>query len=312
MLTATIDAGSNTLRLLIGRVVDGRVVPERYHRRICRLAGTFSQRTGLSAEARERTLSVFKEFSDICQRDRVQRIRSVGTAAFRQAVNGEDFALQVRQSTGLPLEIISGDAEALYTTKGVLSVLDPIPAYTLIFDIGGGSTEFILCLDCKITWSQTFPLGVVHLIEGHASSIDRQEEISKVLALLHAELEHACFSANVNLADLTLVGTAGTVTTLAALDMQMTEYDWRQVNNHRMSYRALQKWYDRMCPMTPLEREALPGMEAGRGDLIIAGLEIILGLLRALQTDHLVVSDFGILEGLMLALHEDTESLPLR
>ena len=79
MRAATIDAGSNTLRLLIGRVVEDRVFPEHYHRRICRLAGNFSQRTGLSAEARQRTLCVFKEFADLCRRDRVQQIRAVGT-----------------------------------------------------------------------------------------------------------------------------------------------------------------------------------------------------------------------------------------
>ena len=305
MRAATIDAGSNTLRLLIGRVVEDRVFPEHYHRRICRLAGNFSQRTGLSAEARQRTLCVFKEFADLCRRDRVQQIRAVGTAAFRQAVNGEDFALQVRESTGLPLDIISGDAEAVYTARGVVSALDPLPAHTLIFDIGGGSTEFILCLDGKVTWSRTFPLGVVHLIEGHASPVERQDEISKTLSLLRTELQSACISAGVNIAGLSLAGTAGTVTTLAALDMQMTDYDWQRVNNHCMSYQTLQNWYERLCPLTPRGREALPGMEAGRGDLIITGLEIVLGLLRTLQVDHMAVSDFGILEGLMLALHDE-------
>jgi exopolyphosphatase/guanosine-5'-triphosphate,3'-diphosphate pyrophosphatase len=312
MLAATIDAGSNTLRLLIGKVVDGRVSHAHYHRRICRLAGNFSPRTGLSAEARERALCTFREFADLCRRDHVQRIRAVGTAAFRQAVNGEDFAFQVRQTTGLPVEIISGKAEAFYTAKGVISAIDPVPAHTLIFDIGGGSTEFILCLDGKLTWSRTFPLGVVHLIEGRASSVGRQEEISKALALLHEELEHVCHSMDVNLASLKLVGTAGTVTTLAALDMQMTDYDRTLVNNHCMPYQSVLEWYERLCPMTPREREALPGMEAGRGDLIIAGLEIILGLLRTLQADLLVASDFGILEGLMLALHDEMSSLSLR
>jgi exopolyphosphatase/guanosine-5'-triphosphate,3'-diphosphate pyrophosphatase len=312
MLAAAIDAGSNTLRLLIGRIVDGRVVPEHYHRRICRLAGNFSHESGLSAEARERTLSAFLEFSEICRRDSVRRIGAVGTAAFRQAVNGQDFALQVRQSTGLPLEIISGEAEASYTAKGVLSALDPVPGHTLVFDIGGGSTEFILCTDGKVTWSRTFPLGVVHLTEGYATPNERQEMISKTLALLHTELECASTSADLNETGLTLVGTAGTVTTLAALDMQMNEYDWRLVNNYSMSYATLQKWYEHLCPMTPREREVLPGMEEGRGDLIIAGLEIVLGLLRTMRAGRLRVSDFGILEGLLLAMHDRVETLPLR
>ena len=306
MLAAAIDAGSNTLRLLIGRVVDGRVVPELYQRRICRLAGNFSQQEGLSAEARERALSVFREFASTCNKADVQRSRVVGTAAFRQAVNGENFAGQVREMTGLPLEVITGEEEALYTARGVVSALDPVPAQALIFDIGGGSTEFILCVDGRVIWSRSFPLGVVHLTETHASPVARQAEISKTLALVQTELQQACVSSDADLEKLTLVGTAGTVTTLAALDMQMTEYDWRRVNNYSMPYHTLQDWYERLCPMTLLEREVLPGMEPGRGDLIIAGLEIVLGILQAMHPDRLTVSDFGILEGLLLSMYEGT------
>ena len=306
MLAAAIDAGSNTLRLLIGKVIDGRVVPELYQRRICRLAGNFSQQEGLSAEARERALSVFREFSLICNEAHVQRSRVVGTAAFRQAVNGENFADQVREMTGLPLEVITGEEEAFYTARGVVSALDPVPAQALIFDIGGGSTEFILCVDGRVTWSRSFSLGVVHLTEAHTSPVARQAEISKTLALVQAELQRACISSGADLAKLILVGTAGTVTTLAALDMQMSEYDWRRVNNYSISYHTLQAWYDRLCPMTPLEREALTGMEKGRGDLIIAGLEIVLGILRAMHSERLIVSDFGILEGLLLSMYDGT------
>ena len=312
MLRAAIDAGSNTMRLLLGRVVDGRVVPESYERRICRLAGGFTTQEGLSAEARQRALCVFAEFAEICRSSRVQRIKAVGTAAFRQAVNGEAFAEQIRQSTGLPLEIISGTTEAFYTSRGVLNALEPVPGHTLIVDIGGGSTEFILCVDGESAWSQTFPLGVVHLTEGCVSTNDRQGEIMKTLHRLHSELEQACLSLGVNMAGLTPVGTAGTVTTLAALDMRMGEYDWRRVNNHVMAGQALQAWYERLYPITPAEREALPGMEKGRGDLIIAGLEIVLALLQVMRAERIIVSDFGLLEGLLLGSDEETSSRPLR
>ena len=312
MLVAAIDAGSNTLRLLIGRIEDGRVVPELYQRRICRLAGQFSQQEGLSPESRERTLSVFQEFSSICNEVEVRRIRAVGTAAFRQAVNGEEFARLVCDTTGLPLEIINGEDEAFHTAMGVLNALDPVPAHTLVFDIGGGSTEFILCTDRKVIWSSSLPLGVVHLTESFTASSDRQTEISKTLRLVQKEIEQAGISSGVDMTRLSLVGTAGSVTTLAALDMQMTDYDWRQVNNYSMSYSVLQEWYQRLWPMSPRQREALPGMEKGRGDLIIAGLEIVLGIMKAMHSDRLLVSDFGILEGLLLSRHDSTESRSFR
>lgn len=301
MLSAAIDAGSNTLRLLLGKVVDGRVVPQRYHRSICRLAGDCSPQEGLSAAARARTLAVFEEFARICRDADIKQIRAVGTAAFRQAVNGEAFAARVRMATGLPLEIISGETEAHYTALGVLSGLDPVPNQALILDVGGGSTEFILCRDAKAVWSTSVALGVVPLTEALVADEDRRTMIAETLESVRAELLRACSSCACEFSDLVLVGTAGTVTTLAALDLQMTEYDWRRVNNYPLSYPLLQGWYDRLIKLDPQERERLPGMEPGRGDLIIAGLEIVLSTMTGLESDPLIVSDFGLLEGMLLS-----------
>ena len=148
-MLAAIDAGSNTLRLLVGKVTNGRVLPEFYLRRISRLAGGFTHNEGLSPEARERTLIAFQEFAETCRQAEVKQVRAIGTAAFRQAVNGEHFAREIREITQLPLEIISGGVEAEYMASGVLSALDPMPPHALIVDIGGGSTEFVLCSRCR-------------------------------------------------------------------------------------------------------------------------------------------------------------------
>ncbi len=304
-MLAAIDAGSNTLRLLIGEVTDGKVVPELYVRRICRLAGGFSTEEGLSPAARERTLFAFHEFAETCQEFGVKQVRVVGTAAFRQAVNGEDFASTIRAATQLPLEIINGEIEAECMAVGVLSALDPMPEQTLIIDIGGGSTEFVLYAEQKVLWSRSLPLGVVRLTEGYANPILRQQAIAEVLAELIVELVAACEIKGINPATLVLVGTAGTVTTLAALDMQMKEYDWQQINNYTLPLAKLQYWQSVLTPISTAEREDLPGMETGRGDLIIAGIEIMLCLMQQLETDSLIVSDFGILEGLLLSLGDE-------
>jgi exopolyphosphatase/guanosine-5'-triphosphate,3'-diphosphate pyrophosphatase len=301
-MLAAIDAGSNTLRLLVGESVSGKVVPELYLRRICRLAGDFSKEEGLSPDAMERALAALEEFAEICRQFEVQQVRAVGTAAFRQAVNGEDFARQIKNLTGIPLEIISGEVEAEQMVLGVLSALDPLPEQVMIIDIGGGSTEFVLCLQQKVVWSRSLSLGVVRLVEEYPSQQDRHKAIEGILAELIAELTNVCKSNKVDLTSLTLVGTAGTVTTLAALDMQMTEYDWRRVNNYLLSLSRLQQWQSILSPLSPVEREALPGMEDGRGDLIMPGLEILLYLLQQMHVDSLTVSDFGILEGLLLSL----------
>ncbi len=304
-MLAAIDAGSNTLRLLVGRVNNGKVLPKFYLRRISRLAGDFTQKEGLSLEAKERTLFAFQELAKTCLQAEVKQVRVVGTAAFRQAVNGEHFACEVRQFTQLPLEIISGKVEAEYMVSGVLSVLEPMPPHALIVDIGGGSTEFVLCSGQKVLWSRSIPLGVVRLTEEYTSPLMRQSVIAEALTALNVELYSVCKSVGLVLDDLHLVATAGTVTTLAALDMRMTEYDWRQVNNYSIPLSHLRHWQTILTPLSLSEREKLPGMEVGRGDLIMPGLEIILFQMHQMSTDYLTVSDFGILEGLLLSLHNN-------
>jgi len=302
MMLAAIDAGSNTLRLLIGKVQNGKVAPLLYERRICRLAGGFKDTEGLSPEAMERTLFAFQEFAEVCAKNNIKKVMAVGTAAFRQAINGEKFTIKVRSTTQLPLQIISGEEEAETMTAGVLSALDPIPDNALIVDIGGGSTEFVLCSKQKVLWARSLSLGVVRLTEGHESPEARQHFITQTLAQLNVELERVCVANNLDIGSVALVGTAGTVTTLAALDQQMTEYDWRQINNYVMPLSKIQYWQQLLTPLSSLERESLPGMEAGRGDLILAGIEIILGVMQLLNNASLTVSDFGILEGLLLSL----------
>lgn len=300
-MLAAIDAGSNTLRLLIGKTVNGKVVPELYLRRICRLAGGFSNKEGLSPEAMERTLLAFHEFSEVCKNHHVEKVRAVGTAAFRQAVNGDAFAREIREKTSLPVEIISGEVEAETMTSGVLSVLDPLPEHVLLFDVGGGSTEFVLCSNGRIVWSTSLTLGVVRLTES-LKAPQRSQVIAKAVTGFCDELLSFCETNQVDPKTIGLVGTAGTVTTVAALDLQMAKYDWQKINNYTLSLSKLQHWQKVLSPLSPIEREALPGMETGRGDLIMAGIEIMLALMHQLDTDSLTVSDFGILEGLLLSL----------
>ncbi|MBE0574458.1 MAG: exopolyphosphatase [Desulfuromonadales bacterium] len=304
-MLAAIDAGSNTFRLLIGRVADGKVIPELYLRRICRLAGELSSEGGLSPAARKRALFAFMELAEACRQSDVQKVRVVGTAAFRQAINGEAFVAEIREATRLPLEIISGDEEAEYMATGVLSALDPMPPQALIVDIGGGSTEFVLCLHQKVVWSRSLSLGVVRLTEEFTSSSRRQKIIDRTLAELTSELVKTCHALGIDFSGLTLIGTAGTVTTLAALDMQMAEYDWQRVNNYYLPFSRIQHWQSMLISLNTEEREALPGIESGRGDLILSGLEIMLCLMQQINTDSLTVSDFGILEGLLISLHNE-------
>lgn len=297
-MRASIDVGTNTVRLLVGEVRASRVVPQRYHRHITRLGGGFTPAKGLAPEAMERTLFVLQGMADTLSAAGITAVRAVGTAALRNAPNGRTFAERVRTTTGIPLEIIGGEEEARLCALGVLSALEPRPERCLIFDVGGGSTEFILCHGGATLFQRSYPIGAVTLCEQHPGSPEQEAQIAVNLDRLLADLSAAGLTEPATACP--LVGTAGTVTTLAALTLGMSEYDWRRVNNLPLTRDEIEGLAARLAPLTPEEREALPGMERGRGDLIMPGLRVVLGIMERLRHDRLTVSDFGLLEGLLM------------
>ncbi len=296
-MLASIDIGSNTVRLLIAEQTNHGLQPVRYERRITRLAGNLCAHRGLHPDSMQRTLTALTEFRDLCRSYTVTTCQAVGTAAFRHAGNGQIFADQISAQTGIPVAIISGEEEARLTASGVLLALTDSPDNSLIFDIGGGSTEFIHLRNGQIQWVGSLPLGVVRLSEASPSESSILDTIKDHLSSLPDDLLRHAGAIN-------LVGTAGTVTSLAAMLMEMTCYDWRRISNAVLQRSTLNDLQAKLKPMSPAQREALPGLEKGRGDLILPGLQIVLVLLERFRSERLTVSDFGLLEGVALQLTE--------
>ncbi len=300
-MQAAIDVGSNAVRLLLGSLDEtGRLVPLEYHLRITRLGGGFRPDMGLSPDAMERTLSALGGLARRIATGGVEDVAAVGTAALRRAANGPAFVARVRQATGLTIRIIDGEEEARLAAAGVLAALEPRPAQGLIFDIGGGSTEFILVVNGAIRFHRSYPLGVVFLCEDFPDSAEQATEIARQLGHLRADLAEVGLRPLLAEPGCMLIGTAGSVTSLAALQLKMADYDWRRVNNLRLTLDDLVVWQRRLTGLDITGREALPGLEAGRGDLILPGLEIVLQLLAGFGKEAFTVSDFGLLEGLLL------------
>lgn len=294
------------MRLLLGEVIAGRLSPMCYERTITRLGGGVHIEKGLTSEAMERTLLALRGFADLLSTVNVTNVRAVGTQALRQAVNGPAFACRVQAELGLPLQIIDGVEEARLSARGVAEGLSPQPERYLAFDIGGGSTEFIYCEHKDIRFSKSYPLGVVSLAESGQTLDELNEGIHRHL---DAFLNDAT-DAGVPIADLKgdLIGTAGTVTTIAAMDLQMVHYDWRRINNHRIDRQRVLSFIDQLRPLSASEREEWPGMEKGRGDLIVPGLLIVAAIMQRLNQPVLAVSDFGLLEGALLTLADTANS----
>lgn len=300
-LLASIDLGTNTARLLIASVENGVLTRHHVMRRITRLGGGFSKKYGISLEARDRTLIAIKEFAEAIDSYQVKHVKGVATSAVRDAVNGEAFKRDVRDLTGIELETISGELEGKLTLRGVISGLDIMHESMIVFDVGGGSTEYTVANKGEILFTRSLPLGVVRLTEGKQSVDAMTEKIDKELGKLIREMKAA--GAEKHLEGATLIGTAGTATTLAAISQSLIDYDYRRINNLVLQMDKIHEIFKRLLPLSPKERiEQIAGLEKGREDLIIAGTLLTMRSMELLGIPNLKVSDFGLLEGVLISL----------
>lgn len=300
-LLASIDLGTNTARLLIASVENGVLTRHHVMRRITRLGGGFSEKLGISLDARNRTLSAMKEFAEAIDSYQVKHVKGVATSAVRDAVNGEAFKRDVRDLTGIELETISGELEGKLTLKGVISGLDVMHDSMIVFDIGGGSTEYTLAKGGEILFTRSLPLGVVRLTEGKQSVEAMTEKIDRELGKLIQEMRAS--GAGKQAVGATLIGTAGTATTLAAISQNLIDYDYRRINNLVLTMDKIHEIFKRLLPLSPQERiEQIAGLEKGREDLIIAGTLLTMRSMELLGISSLKVSDFGLLEGVLMWL----------
>lgn len=305
MLLSSIDVGSNTIRLLIGRVENRKIIRLRTGMVITRLAAGIGETGLLNADNMEKSVSVLKAFSDIISVYGISHIRAVGTSALREAKNSEEFMRRVLSETGINIEVISGEEEAELTAKGVLFDLEKRDA-SFIVDIGGGSTEWIFCRNSSPTELGTIPTGVVRLSDNHIKSdppskadiLSLKKESDTVLSGLKTQMGHLINSRTV------FIGTAGTITTLASIDIGLEVYDHEKIHRHNISLKKLYDISRRLISIPLSERKKMIGLEPERADLIIPGILFTINIMELFGFDNILVSDNGLLEGALIKLSE--------
>jgi len=309
---ASIDIGSNTFRLLIAKPSNGPLPWQRidYAHRITRLGEGLHHTGRLSETGMDRALATFSEFATLLSKYDIpaERTFAAATAAMRDAENGQQFAERVKTATGIHIQIISGVDEARMSLSGACSVLNAdTQEDMMLFDIGGGSTEFIRARNKKRIDDISCKLGVVRLVEAHLHSDPPSTDDYN--ALKAAANEHLQ-SVEAHWPDCSaprhLVGTAGTVTTLAAAALDLYPYDAEEINNYRMSRADFIALRDRLLIMTHEQRQKIRTIEPGRADLIIAGLAIVDAVMQRWHYDELITVDAGLLEGLWLQIANKT------
>ncbi|WP_448382043.1 Ppx/GppA phosphatase family protein [Desulfosoma sp.] len=310
-LYGAVDVGSHTIRVLVAACdAEGTFRPTHHERHVTRLAQGFSRQGSLTDEAAARALMVVRQVAARLRAFPLRALRCGATGVVRKAANGADFIQRIRDATGWPVSILSEEQEALLSLRGMVSVLEPPEGPLVCFDLGGSSTEFSL-----VDWETRSPLWVGSVFVGAATLTEAflgeapvsTERLRKAADHARRILRPAVESIRTSLQGrprcgdkLTLAGTAGTVTTLAAMDARMAHYVPYRINNRILTKTWVAETV-RSLGATSLEaRRRIVGLEPGREDIILGGAVIVEQILESFDVPHLRVTDAGLLEGLLL------------
>jgi exopolyphosphatase/guanosine-5'-triphosphate,3'-diphosphate pyrophosphatase len=298
---AAIDCGTNSIRLLVADIdpAAGTLVDRVRRMEIVRL-GQGVDRTGrLAPAALERTFDALRDYKSVIDAHGVERIRMVATSATRDASNRDEFVACTSSILGVAPEVVSGDEEARLSftgaTRELLAGGEPGPY--LVVDIGGGSTEFVLGTT-DVRAARSVDIGCVRMTERH---LHADPPTAGQIAAAEADVARAIDVAaeTVALGDArVLVGVAGTVTTVAAIVLDLPAYDSERIHLSRITAADVTSVADRLLSMSHAERAALPVMHPGRVDVIGAGALILRSIVRRLGLPGMIASEHDILDGI--------------
>jgi exopolyphosphatase / guanosine-5'-triphosphate,3'-diphosphate pyrophosphatase len=282
VIVAAVDLGTNTTRLLVAEVEDGRA--EELHRetRITRLGEGVDARGRLLPVPIARVRNTLSDYRRTAESLGAERTLLVATSAVRDAENGEAFLGEIEWSYGFATRLLSGDEEAELMRRGI-GRTEP---GTLIVDIGGGSTELVLD-----GFQTSLPLGSVRFTERHGEDVGALEAAAREVLPELPEPQAA-------------IGVAGTITTLAALDLGLAEYDRKRVHGHLLTREGARAQLDRLAGLPLEERRRVPALEPERAPVIVAGATILVAILDVYRLEGIAASERGLLHGAALAAAE--------
>ena len=293
---AAIDCGTNSIRLLITDLTDGTAAELVREMRIVRLGQGVDATGRLAVEAIDRTLQATREYAELITVLGAEHVRFCATSAVRDAENADDFAVAVESILGVRPQVLTGKEEALASFVGATRGLEP--ARTLVVDIGGGSTELVVGEGSDVEWSTSLDIGSVRLTERFLPSdpppvaevTEAMNHLDSVLAPALADLEPIA----------SIVGVAGTVTTVAAHSLDLPSYDRDAIHGARLPFGALRSACLSLVQMSVADRRALPFMHPGRADVIGGGALVLDRVLEQLplDTDSVLISEHDILDGI--------------
>ncbi|MGM0414393.1 MAG: Ppx/GppA phosphatase family protein [Bacillota bacterium] len=300
---AAIDFGSNSSRLLIAEYDTGRINVIYQDLITTRLAKSIEDNKLLNLDSINKTIEAAKEFNNKMKNYRVEKYRSAGTSALRDANNSADFIKLLKDETGIDLDIISGNKEAKLTYSGATSDTDN--SENIVIDIGGGSTEFIK-MEEGITQEVSFDMGAVRFTERFIadpalkiSEADQERIITEATNYLQEKLQSNTKK--------DFIGVGGTITTLAAIDKKITNFDPKKIEGYILERASINNIINDLSNMAINERKKVNGLQKERADIIITGSLILEAILEYFSVDAIKVSNKDLLYGLIIEIFEDDQ-----
>jgi exopolyphosphatase / guanosine-5'-triphosphate,3'-diphosphate pyrophosphatase len=300
---ASIDIGTNSTRVLVARpAANGQLDIVDRRNTITRLGQGVGASGRLADEAVERTLACLRGYREILDASGVDHVRVAATSASRDAANREEFFAAVEGVVGVRPALLSGDEEGRLSFLGATGDLDHALGPFLIVDIGGGSTEFIVGTD-EVEGVMSVDVGCVRLTEKFLEHDPPQpEELTAAISLTDTHLEDVVREIPAAGEARTLVGLAGTITTVAAVEIGLAEYDRDAIHHFRLTRDAAEDVFRTLATEPLADRIHNPGLEEARADVIVGGCCVLVAIFRRFGFDEMIVSEADILDGLALSL----------
>ncbi|HET8639714.1 MAG TPA: Ppx/GppA phosphatase family protein [Solirubrobacterales bacterium] len=300
---AVVDVGTNSTRLLVADVDGGNVTEVARQSRVTRLGRGVDLSGQLAAEAIEDVCAAIADYVSIYGEAGVETVKAIATSAVRDASNGEAFIAELRERFAISAQVLDGEEEARLTYLGATSERPPeVP--TLVVDIGGGSTELIVGTGKEIAFHASLQAGVVRHSERHLSSDPPAPAELEALAadargLIESALEGGAPAASAGIA------VAGTPTSLAAIELGLEPYDSERVHGHVLPLPTIQRLLSRLSAAPLEERVEIPGMHPDRAPTIVAGVVILVEVMRAFDLERIEASEHDILYGTAISAAAD-------
>lgn len=304
MNVAIIDLGTNTFNLLIAKLEEGSYKPIFATKEFVQLGkGGINDRI-IQSDAFLRGIKSLETFQILAKQYKCEKISCIATSAIRNARNGGDFANEVKQQLGLDIQIIDGSQEAELIYLGAKQAVDMSQGTSLIMDVGGGSTEFIICSGKEILWKQSFEVGVARLFEKfHHTDPISKEEVKEILVYLN-EILSPLLSYSKGISFEKLIGCSGAFSSFASiiLHQQDNEDEIGAPNNYRFNFQEFKNTHDLLLSTSIEDRLKIEGLVPQRAPMIVVGAILVNFILDSVQIKHFEMSKYALKEGAVFNL----------